>query len=207
MNKFTLMLLSLFLAIGASATEYTGTMTVKTVNNELTREGMTLNVEENENGTYNARMGFSFKVLNYEMNVAEMQFENMLGVTTSDGYTTITGAQKLNLLEISGLSDMIPSWLQPYIGSSLDTTVPVAFTARFNGTYAVATMCFQLNVSITIPILNTTMEVINTPVLIALEDLPPAGTDPGTGIQGDVDNSGNVDIDDVNALVNILLKQ
>ena len=202
-----MILAALMCMLGAAATDYTGTVTVKTVSTETTRDGMTLHVEENENGTFNATMSFSFKVLGQTLGVTDTSFENMLGVTTSDGYTTITGVKEVNLLDISGLNNIIPSWLQGYVGNSLDTTVPFAFSARFNGSYATAALSFKLELSITIPILNRTVSIIDTPVLVAFEDIDPNALNPGSGVKGDVDNSGKVDIDDVNEVINILLKQ
>lgn len=200
-----MLLAALLCVLGAAATDYTGTVTVKTISTETTREGMTLSVDQNENGTYNATMSFAFKLLGRTLAVENVEFERMLGVTTSDGYTTITGIKEVNLMEISGLSDIIPSWLQKYVGTTLDTSVPFAFSSRFNGTYATATLSFVLNLSITIPILDKTYTIVDTPVLVAFEDFDPATINPGSGIQGDVNNSGNVDIDDVNELINILL--
>ncbi|MBQ7690285.1 MAG: hypothetical protein IJT30_03710 [Muribaculaceae bacterium] len=205
MKHLTMLLAALLCVLGAAATDYTGTVTVKTISTETTREGMTLSVDQNENGTYNATMSFAFKLLGRTLAVENVEFERMLGVTTSDGYTTITGIKEVNLMEISGLSDIIPSWLQKYVGTTLDTSVPFAFSSRFNGTYATATLSFVLNLSITIPILDKTYTIVDTPVLVAFEDFDPATINPGSGIQGDVNNSGNVDIDDVNELINILL--
>lgn len=204
MKKFSLILAALLTVFSVYATDYEGTVTVKTISSETTRDGMTLHVEENENGTFNASMSFAFNLLGQTIDVTDVDFENMLGVTTSDGYTTITGTKQLSLLSMSGLDNIIPSWLQGYIGNTFDKTVPIAFTARFNGTYATAALSFNLQLSITIPIIGNTVEIVNTPVLVAFEKLDP---NPGSGIKGDVDGNGSVGIEDVNEVINIMLAQ
>ena len=167
--RITLLLAAVLCAMSTWATDYSGTMTVKTVSNQITRDGSQLHITQNDNGTYNASMGFSMSLLGQTVNVDDVEFEDMLGVTFS-------------LLAMSGLDNIIPSWLKPYLGNSLDKTVPIAFSARFNDQYATAAMSFRLELSITVPILGNTVEVVNSPVLIAFEDMDPnAGKPDGVG--------------------------
>ncbi len=204
--RITLLLAAVLCAMSTWATDYSGTMTVKTVSNQITRDGSQLHITQNDNGTYNASMGFSMSLLGQTVNVDDVEFEDMLGVTFSDGYTTISGTKSISLLAMSGLDNIIPSWLKPYLGNSLDKTVPIAFSARFNDQYATAAMSFRLELSITVPILGNTVEVVNSPVLIAFEDMDPnAGS--GSGVDGDANGDGIVDINDVNHVVNIMLAQ
>ena len=205
MNKFTLLLLAVFCALGASATDYVGTTVVQTEVMDFPSEGTVLQINQNANGTYNAVISVNFEFQGYPIEIDDMTFENMAGTVGGDGYTTVNCTKQLSMLEMSGLSDMIPDWLMQYVGSALDRTIPVVFNARFNGVYASATINFDLNLSISVPFIGIDYSIINTPVLVTFEGQSQGGEEPPVGKKGDVDGNGTVDIDDVNIPINILL--
>ena len=204
MNKFTLLLLAAFCALCASATDYVGTTVVETNLTALPSEGTVLSIVQNANGQYNASLAINFNFRGYELSVDDVTFENMGGTTGSDGYTTITGTKQISLLNVSGLGDMIPEFLLPYVGSALDRQIVMNFNARFNGVNAMATVDFNLNFGINIPMLGINYDIINTPVLVTFEGQS-QGEEPPVTLKGDVDGNGSVDIDDMNILINILL--
>ncbi len=202
MNRISIFLAAIACMFSAAATDYTGTMTVTTSINEITQEGAVISMNQNADGTYNAAMNLSFSYMGYDIDLDEMTFDNMLGVTGNDGYTTVSGIKQVSLLDMSGLESMIPDMLKPYIGNSLNKTVPVNFVARFNGIDMIATINFELNLSISIPMLGS-FDIINTSVMCNFEGKAP--NEPVEHITGDVDGNGHVDVDDMNILINIML--
>ena len=204
MNRFTLLLLAAFCVLCASATDYVGTTVVETSLTAMPSEGTVLSIVKNANGQYDASLVISFNFRGYELSVDDVTFENMSGTTGSDGYTTITCTKQISMLDVSGLGNMIPQWLLPYLGSALDRPIVMNFNARFNGVYAAATVDFNLNLGINIPMLGIDYDIINTPVLVSFEGQS-QGEEPPVTLKGDVDGNGTVDIDDMNILINILL--
>lgn len=204
MKKITLFLLAGFVALCASATDYVGTTTVETSLTSLPSEGTVFSVNQNSNGTYTASLGFNFNFRGYELSVDDVVFENMNGTTGSDGYTTLMGVKQISMLEVSGLGDMIPEWLLPYVGSAFDRQIVMNFNARCNGIDAVAAIDFVLNFGINIPMLGINYDIINTPVLVTFVGKAD-GEEPPVALKGDVNGDGSVDINDMNILINILL--
>ncbi|MBQ7690262.1 MAG: hypothetical protein IJT30_03595 [Muribaculaceae bacterium] len=206
MNKFTLLMLSLLCALGVGATEYVGTTVVQTNAATIPSEGTVLTIEKTANGRYNAVMSINFSYLGYEMAIDDVTFENMIGSTGNDGYTTVAGTKNLSLWNVDGLLDMIPETYRDYLAYMLNKPIPMAFNARFNNKNASASINFDLDVSFNIALLGIDYTLVNTPVLVTFEGQSQGGEEPPVFDKGDVDGNGSIDIDDVNGLINLMLE-
>lgn len=206
MNKFTLLMLSLLCALGVGATEYVGTTVVQTNAATIPSEGTVLTIEKTANGRYNAVISINFSYLGYEMAIDDVTFENMIGSTGNDGYTTVAGTKNLSLWNVDGLLDMIPETYRDYLAYMLNKPIPMAFNARFNNKNASASINFDLDVSFNIALLGIDYTLVNTPVLVTFEGQSQGGEEPPVFDKGDVDGNGSIDIDDVNGLINLMLE-
>ena len=200
MKHFTLMM-ALLCAMGAWATEYTGSMTLNNGTDEVTKDNVLMTMEKNADGTYTAVMNdLTISYGGYTYNLGSVTFDNLTGTTDNQGYTNVNGVKEMRLSDVGGIEEAIPSWLQAYLGNALNKPIPIYFTGRFNATELTAHANYTIDLSVNIPFLGE-YQIMHDEMVVdyyGTAPEPPA-------VRGDVDGSGAVDVDDLNILINILL--
>ena len=175
---FTLFAAAVF-AMTAMATDYSGKLTVS-INNEGTTQDATINIDQNEDGTYKLSINnFALDNDGSPMGVGNIVLDNMKGYTIN-GVTTVVADQNITITD--GDDPNMPFWLGPMLGE-----VPIILAAQFDGTKAKADIDIDMR------------SVLEQFIYVKFE------TPDYNGKFGDVDGDGVVTAGDITAIYNILL--
>lgn len=185
MKKVTLLLVAALCSMAAMAAQYSGSLSVEINGVVSTQDNVLVNITDNGNGTYNLSLNNFVLVQDGEnYAVGNILVDNLLGV--KGGSMTALGVTR-NILIPEGDLAGIDTWLGPLLGE-----VPIALTAIFNDTDA--------NVHIDIDMRETALQQM----IVVDFKTPRVDKAP---VRGDMDNSGIVDVDDVNEIINIILSK
>ncbi|MBR6284044.1 MAG: calycin-like domain-containing protein [Muribaculaceae bacterium] len=185
MKKTLLMLAAVLCTLAASAASYTGKLTVKINDYVGSQDGVGVTIDTNADGTYRLVL----------KNFVLAQGEDMIPVGNID-IDSVPAINACGFTALSVVKDILISegdlegedfWLGPTLEN-----VPIKLTALFNTT--------EMRVHIDIDMTGSLGQMIAV-------DFETAGVDKpaGTGVRGDVNGDGMVDIDDVNGIINIML--
>lgn len=189
MKKIALLLVAGLCSIAAMAAQYTGKLNV-TINGEVvsTQDGVEVTINDNGDGTYTLNLN-NFQLVEGEdvYPVGNINVENLLGVKAC-GFTAL-GVTRAIQIPAGDLEDVpAEGWLGPMLGD-----VPITLTSLFNNT--------EMAVHIDIDMTATLGQMI-----IVDFETPGVDQQPQTGVHGDMNGDGIVDVEDVNAVINIILK-
>lgn len=167
------------LAMSASATDYTGNITVD-INGVGSTQETTINIVQNEDETYKLSINnFTLDNDGSPMGVGNIVLDNMKGYTIN-GVTTVVADQSITIAE--GDDPNIAFWMGPLLGN-----VPIILAAQFDGTKAKADIDIDMR------------NIMQQFIYVKFET-------PGiNGVYGDVNGDGAVNSNDITALYNILL--
>ena len=187
MKKIALLLVAGLCSVAAMAAQYTGKLNVS-INGEVvsTQDGVEVTINDNSDGTYTLNLNnFVLQEGNDIYGVGNINVENLLGVKAC-GFTALGVTRDIQIP--AGDLEEIDFWIGPNLGD-----VPIALTSLFNNT--------EMAVHIDIDMTATLGKMI-------LVDFATPGVDqePQTGLRGDMNGDGIVDVEDVNAVINIILK-
>ncbi|MBR6283685.1 MAG: hypothetical protein IKR25_05250 [Muribaculaceae bacterium] len=201
MKHFTFLLVAWLCAMSATATDYMGSMTISNGTDQMTKEDVAMTMEQNADGTYTAVMNdLTISYAGYSYDIGTITFDNLTGTTDEEGYTNVAGVKEIRLSDVGGITESIPDYLLPYLGSALDKSIPINFTGRFNDEELTAHAEYVIDIKVNIPFIG------QYTIMDATMTVDYYGTAPSApGVKGDVDGSGVVDIDDLNILINIML--
>ena len=132
-RNITILLLSWLCALCASGTDYTGTLTIGSAEEQVSKEGVVITINQNADGTYTALvhdLSISYQGQTFDMGT--VTFNNLEGTPDGEGYTKVSGIKEMRVSDIGGIESLIPETLQPYMSGVLNKTFPINFTARFN---------------------------------------------------------------------------
>ena len=179
MKKVLMMLVAAACTLAVSATQFGGRLKVS-VNDESMSQATTITINETE-GKYSLELK-NFILGNGEdaLGVGNIVVGG-LDATEEVGYKTIKFSGNITIAE--GDDPSISMWMGPFLGE-----VPIAMTADFNENGA-------CQVSIDIDMMATLEQIIKVQFI----------GNAGSGIKGDVNGDGNVDVVDVNNVINIIL--
>lgn len=201
-RNITILLLSWLCALCASGTDYTGTLTIGSAEEQVSKEGVVITINQNADGTYTALvhdLSISYQGQTFDMGT--VTFNNLEGTPDGEGYTKVSGIKEMRVSDIGGIESLIPETLQPYMSGVLNKTFPINFTARFNEKEITAHADYVIDLSITIPIIGTVIPIINMSMTADFYGTAPIAP----ALFGDVNGDDVVDIDDLNILINIIL--
>ncbi|MBQ7689911.1 MAG: hypothetical protein IJT30_01810 [Muribaculaceae bacterium] len=202
MKKLSLLLAGLLCVLAASATDYKGRMIVKGATGQAVKDDAVVTLTQNANGTYKVVMHdfiIFYNGVNYPL--PELEYDNLTGTPGTDGYTNVSGTQYMTVKDIQGYENFIPEQYRSYLGYVTNKQFPV----NFNGKFRAADMIAHIDTYILVeaePYPGYTMTYCNTPM-----DIDYTGTLVNVFQDGDVNADGTVDVDDVNIIVNIILKR
>ena len=188
MKKIALLLTAALCSMAMMATEYSGKLTVN-VNGEVVAEQSDVNITviNNEDGSANLSLNnFVMGSIEDGIGVGNIKLENVPSAKAC-GFTAI--AINKDILITDGDLEAIPYWLGPDLGE-----VPIRLNALFNDS--------ELRVHIDIDMSQTDLgQVIEVDFETPGVDKPAS-----SGIRGDLDGDGKVDVSDVNHVINIILE-
>lgn len=180
MRKFFAFVASVACAFSAMATNYQGELTV-TVNDETAVQGTEITVT-NADGLYDLSIkNFKLVAGDQVLPVGNIELKGCEG-TDAYGITTIKFNKKVTITAGDDPTIDADSWMGPMLGE-----VPIVMTAKLNDTV------LSVNIDIDMQVLEQVIKVGfvgNAPV--------PA--------KGDINEDGLLNVGDVSALINMLLK-
>ncbi|MBR6284670.1 MAG: hypothetical protein IKR25_10305 [Muribaculaceae bacterium] len=202
MKKLSLLLATVLCVLASSATDYKGRMTVTGTTGQAVKDDALVTITQNANGTYKATMHDFIIVYNgVSYPLPELEYDNLTGTVGTDGYTTVRGTQYMTVKDIEGYESFIPEQYRSYLGYVTDKQFPV----NFNGKFSASNMTAHIDTYILVeaePYPGYVMTYCNTPM-----DIDFNGKVVEEYIRGDVNGSGVVDVEDMNIIVNIILKK
>jgi len=180
MKKFLLMFAALCCTMALSATNYGSHLKV-TINGTSTEQDQVQVEVVKDNGLYNLSLkNFCLTVEGVTMPVGNIEVTGVEGVDEY-GYTTIKFNAPIIITPGNDGEHSESDWIGPMLGE-----VPIDLTARFTDT------ALSANIDIDLALMN---QVIG----VSLFGVAPA-------LEGDVNHDNEVNISDVNAVVDIILK-
>ena len=181
MKKIFLMLAAYCCTMALSAATYTSHLKV-TVNGETNeQEQLMVDITRNANGLYDLSLK-NFVLVSGEVKLPVGNINvNGLEGTEEYGYTTVRFDGDINIVPGDDPTVSPSDWVGPMLGP-----VPSVLTSRFTGT------AMSADIDIELAILGQTIKV-------NLFGIAPV-------IKGDVNEDGEVNIGDVNAVIDIILK-
>ena len=201
-RNISLLLGIMMCALAASATDYVGRMTVQGATGQAVKDDARVTVEQNTNGTYKVTMHDFIIVYNgVGYPLPTLEYDNLNGTTGTDGYTHASGTINMGAKDNEGYENFIPEQYRSYLSYVTNKQFPVNFNGKFNSRDMTAHIDTYILVEAE-PYPGYTMTYVNTPMNIDY-----TGTAVNTYKRGDIDGNGYVDIDDVNIMVNILIKK
>ncbi|MBR6284045.1 MAG: hypothetical protein IKR25_07105 [Muribaculaceae bacterium] len=200
MKKITLTLFAALCAMVMMATDYVGTYTV--TSGSYSRDNQTVTVTKTGDDIFDVTVHNFTVVLMGEVHyVGDITFYSMVGTTDAEGYTSVSGNTKLQLSDLIDMEDLSDLGFGDISAMITGQQYPVTLNARFNYRYLTAQM--QTNVVISIMGM---FELLNETVRISFSgesnEEPPV-----VYARGDVNGDGVIDVEDVNAIVNVILEQ
>ena len=183
MKKFFTFFAAAALSLAAMANDYTGTISVS-INGEGSSQETTINVTQNEDGTYRLSINnFTLVLSETVMPVGNIVVDNLTGYTVA-GKTTVVADQAI-MIE-AGDDPNVDMWFGPLLSEELGG-VPIIMATQFDETNAKVDIDIDLT-AVLEQFINVTF---TTPV-----DEP---------LKGDVNKDGYVTSADVTAVYDILL--
>lgn len=178
MNKFFVFLAAVSCAMALSATNYKCHLKV-TVNGIVSEQDEVLVEVNKNNGSYDLSLkNFCLIADGQTLPVGNISVSQVTGIDEY-GYTTITLNEPINITAGDDPNYTESQWLGPMLGE-----VPIDLTARFTDT------AMSANIDIEMP-----------GMLIGVSIFGVAPT-----LKGDVNNDNAVNISDINAIIDIILK-
>ena len=177
------------LSLAAMANDYTGTISVS-INGEGSSQETTINVTQNEDGTYRLSINnFTLVLSETVMPIGNIVVDNLTGYTVA-GKTTIVANQAI-MIE-AGDDPNVDMWFGPVLSEELNEElglggVPIIMAAQFDETNA--------KVDIDIDLTAVLEQFINVTFTTPMEE----------PLKGDVNKDGYVTSADVTAVYDILL--
>ena len=151
------------------------------------QDGVEVTINDNGDGTYALNLNnFVLQDGEDSYGVGNINVENLLGVKAC-GFIALGVTREIQIP--AGDLEGVDLWIGPMLGD-----VPIALTSLFNDT--------EMAVHIDIDMTQTALQQM------ILVDFATPGVDqePQTGLRGDMNGDGIVDVEDVNAVINIILK-
>ena len=184
MKKTLTMLAAVLCTLAVSAANYTGKLTVQINDFVNTQDNVGVTVTANDDGTYRLMIK-NFALIDGEdvTPVGNIDIDSVPAVTAC-GFTALSMNKNITIAE-GDLEDE-PFWLGPTLGE-----VPIVMTALYNDT--------EMRVHIDIDMV-TLGQVIKVDFETAGVNQPATG-----GVKGDMNDDKAIDIDDVNAIINVIL--
>lgn len=184
MKKTLTMLAAVLCTLAVSAANYTGKLTVQINDFVNTQDNVGVTVTANDDGTYRLMIK-NFALVDGEdvTPVGNIDIDSVPAVTAC-GFTALSMNKNITIAE-GDLEDE-PFWLGPTLGE-----VPIVMTALYNDT--------EMRVHIDIDMV-TLGQVIKVDFETAGVNQPATG-----GVKGDMNDDKAIDIDDVNAIINVIL--
>ena len=192
--------------MAAWATDYTGLMTNNATSGsgdeQASKDNVLVTVEKNANGTYKAILhNFSIVHKGNFYDLGTLEYDQLQGTTRSDGYTYVSGTKQIGVKDIQGYEELIPEQYRQYLTDVGSKTFPVNFTGQFNDDRILAHVDTEITIKAsyygaTATVFHTIMYIDYMGEAIKTEPDP---------IVGDVNGDEKVDVDDVNAVINIIL--
>lgn len=179
MKKIMMTLAAAVCSLAAMANTYTGQLSVSINGVGGPQDGVAINMDQNEDGTYNFSLkNFVFYLEGEPMPVGNIELNN-LSATEGAQFKNVSFTGGINILP--GSTEEFPNaddWAGPYLGE-----VPLVLNATFNGA------CLSVHIDIDMAeIMGETIKV----------DFMSVNT-------GDVNTDGEIGIADVTSLVNLIL--
>ena len=188
MKKIALLLVAGLCSMAAMAAQYTGKLNVS-INGEVvsTQDNVEVTIIENGDGTYTLNLN-NFQLVEGDdvYPVGNINVDNLNGVKAC-GFTALGVTRDIVIPE--GDIEGVDFWLGPVLGN-----VPIALTSLFND----AEMAVHIDIDMT----QTTLGEM----IIVDFETPGVDQEPQSGIRGDMNGDKIVDVEDVNAVINIILK-
>lgn len=182
MKRFLVCFAAVCCFMAMSATTYTCHVKVN-INGESTEQDEVPVVITQDNGLYSLNLNnFVLWMGSFPMPVGNIAISGVPGID-EHGYTTATFAESINITE--GDDPQYDTWAGPLLGD-----VPIDAIARFTDT--------ALSATIGIDMMSMLGQIIN----VELFGVAPAQS---TGLEGDVNHDGEVNVADVNSVVDIIL--
>ena len=180
MKKVLFMLVAAVCSLAATATDYTGRLTVE-INGEGTQQGTTISINEN-GGKYDLSLN-NFKLISGDdvMGVGNI---SLTGVEATEAFGIKTIKFDAPIIITEGDDPEIDTWIGPLLEE-----VPLKLVADFDKSV--------LSVSIDIDMMESLEQIINVKFV---GSAPSAG-----GLKGDMNDDNKIDIVDVNAIINKIL--
>ena len=206
MKKTVILFVCILCAMSVWATDYKGTMVMNASSSNggeehVNKSDVVVSVEKNANGTYKVTLDdffFFFKGVTYD--VGTLEYDQLVGTTAADGYTYVNGTKQMGVSDIQGYEDLIPENLRKYFTNIGDKKFDVNFAGRFNDDMMIANI--NTEIKITASYYGATMTAFTETLSI---DYVGNAIEPETTV-GDVNGDNKVDVADVNAVINIILK-
>lgn len=184
MKKIALLLVTGLCSLAAMAAQYTGKINVEINGVASTQDGVEVNISDNEDGTYTLNLNnFILTEGGDTYGVGNIEVDSLKAVKVG-AYTALGVTRDIQIS--AGDLEGVDQWIGPFLGD-----VPIALTALFNDT--------DMNVHIDIDMTQTALgEMIIVDFETKDVDKIP--------VRGDLTGEGIVDVSDVNAIINIILK-
>lgn len=180
MKKIVAMLVVAACTLSAMATDYKGKLAVS-INGEGGAQEANITLNKQDDGKYTLLIkNFVLADEETELGIGNIELNNLDG-TEQFGFTTLKTNESITITE-GDAPDIYP-WMGPMLGE-----VPIALTASFNE-----------------QLLNVDIDIYFEPLEQTIK-VNFIGTTPQQGgVKGDVTGEGEVDVNDVNAVINIML--
>ena len=187
MKKIFAMLVAAACTLGAMATDYAGKIAVS-INGQGGSQAANVTLNQEEDGTYTLLIkNFKLVTPDTELGVGNIEVDSLVANTDFEefGYT-LTSVENRNITIAEGDDPNVDVWFGPTLGE-----VPIVMTALYNDT--------EMRVHIDIDMV-TLGQVIKVDFETAGVNQPATG-----GVKGDMNDDKSIDIDDVNAIINVIL--
>ena len=187
MKKVFILLASVLCTLAASAASYTGKLTVDINGYVTTQDNVAITVEAKADGTYYLCLkNFVLMQGNDPIEVGNIELDTV-PVIKACGFTAMGVSRNIYITE--GDLEGTLYWLGPDLEE-----VPISLAALFNDS--------EMRVHIDIDMTDSLGQLIKVDFETPGVDKPASG-----GVRGDVNGDNAVDIDDVNTIINIILKK
>ena len=197
------------LAMMAAPIDYIGVMNVNSASGSLTQPNTKVIVEQKGTAIYTVTVtNYTIVLMGETHYVGPVTFYDMVGTVDDEGYVTVSGSTKMNLedlIDMDELDDLFGGGMFGDITSMItQQQYPVNMNARFNYRYINLTMDTRVTVTMNLYGMFE-QELLNENVRNTFNgesnEEPPVVYE-----RGDVNGDGVVDVEDINALINVVLE-